>query len=136
MISKFNIAKALKDQAQFVADNNSYTLVARGQKFTPSVNSMHVEETTLFGDDNSVGISDDSSDVQIGIYQLSIHTPKVESKWSGLEVVDIFSVSFKKGLELSFRAQLLRIKNSSLGPMFENDTHYIHFLSIEYSVIG
>lgn len=136
MISKFNIAKALIDQAQVVADANTYLLIPRGKQFTPEVNVMHVEEYVLYGDDNSVGLSDNSSDIQFGIYQLSIHTPKTETKWNGLSVVDIFQASFVKGLQLTSGGQMLRIKSSALGPMFQNDTHFIHILSITYSVIG
>lgn len=135
MINKFDLAKALNNQAKIVTDANSWVLVANGQDFTPDVNNIHVREFVLYGDDNG-GLANDSSDIQIGIYQLSVYTPKTLTKWRGLQVIDILQASFSKGLKLIFNNQMVVIINSSLEHMDINDNHIIHHLSIRFSVIN
>jgi hypothetical protein len=136
MISKFDLAKALRNQAVIVTDANSLRLVGNGESFSPDVNESHVEEIVLYGDDNTVGVGNDSSDVQVGIYQLSAHTPIAQQKWAGLSIVDILAASFTKGLKLTFNSQLVIIMESSIAQMMTNDTHNIHHLSVRFSVIN
>ena len=138
MINKFNIAKALLNKAKQVSTDNGYLLIPESQKHEPSPGETYAQEMVLYGDDNSIGISDNSSDVQFGIYQLNINTPKSESggKWSGLTISSVYQAGFSKGLELAFGGQSLKIKSASLSTMMQNDTHYIHILSVKYSVIN
>lgn len=138
MINKFSIAKALRDQAATIATINSFTLVGNGEGFTPDVNQTYIQEITLYGDDNTIGVADDSSDIQIGVYQMSVYTPKSEdgAKWAGLQIINIFQIGFPKGLELTFDNQTVRVRNASLSSMMQDDTHLIHHLSIVFSVIN
>ncbi len=136
MISKFDLSKALRNQAVIVAAANDYTLVANGEAFTPDVNSSHIVESVLYGDDNSIGLADNSSSISFGIYQLSVHSPKTQSKYVGLAIVDVLQTSFSKGLELTSNSQMVRIKTASLSPMMETDTHLIHHLSLDFTVIN
>lgn len=136
MISKFDLAKALRNQAKIVTDANSITLVGNGEGFSPDVNESHIEEIVLYGDDDSVGLGNASSDIQFGIYQLSLHTPINKTKWDALQVIDILQASFTKGLKLTFNSQLVIVKESSLAEMMTNNTHMIAHLSIRFSVIA
>jgi len=138
MINKFNIAKALFNEAEQVSNDNSYLLIPEGKKHKQDPNETYIEEKVIYGGDNSVGISDDSSDIQFGIYQLNIHTPQAEKggKWAGLEIAGVYQTEFIKGLKLSLDGQSLRIKSTSVMPMNQSKTHYIHILSIVYSVIN
>lgn len=136
MISIFDIAKALRNQAVIVTDANSLKLVGNGESFSPDVNQSHVEEIVVFGDDNSVGLSNDSSDIQIGFYQLSVHTPIHENKWAGMVIIGILKSSFTKGLKLTFNSQLVIITNRSTSQIMPNDTHNVLHLTINYSVIA
>jgi len=138
MINKFNIAKSLFNKAKAVSDDNSYLLIPEGESYKKDPNTTHIEEMVIYGDDNSVGISDDSSDIQFGIYQINVYTPKAEEggKWSGLQIAGVYQAEFSKGLELSFGGQTVRLKNATVQPMIQNDTHFVHVLSIVYSVIN
>ena len=137
MINKFNIAKALFNEAEQVSNDNSYLLIPEGEKHESEPNESYIEEMVLYGDDNSVGLSDNSSDIQFGIYQINVNTPRVEEggKWSGLKISGIYQAAFSKGLTLSFGGQNLRVKNSTLKPMDIKETHFTHVLSIVFSVI-
>lgn len=135
MINKFDLAKALYDQAKIVSDANSYTLIANGQTFEPDVSDMHIEEATLFGEDIPK-VGNDSSQSQVGIYQLAIHTPKTQTKWVGLKIVDVLSAHFSRGLQATYNSQMAVIQNHSLASMQENSTHYIHHLSMKFTVIN
>jgi len=136
MISKFDLAKALRDQAKITADANSIKLVTNGEGFSPGVNQTIIEEAVIFGDDNSIGLAGATSDMQIGIFQLSLHVPKNETKWDGLKIIDILQAAFPRELKLTFNSQLVVIMDSSTGPMFQNDTHFIFILSVSFSVIN
>lgn len=135
-ISKFNLAKALRNEAKIVSDANSFTLVANGEGFTPDVNETFIEEIVLFGDDNSVGLGDVSSDVQFGIYQLSVNSPIGQTKWAGLQIIDILSAHFVRGLKPSFGGQQAVVTIASVAPMMKSDTHLIFHLSVTFSVIN
>lgn len=135
-INKFDLAKALRNEAKTVADNNSYTLVGEDERFEPDPDTTYIKESVLFGDDNSVGLSDNSSDIQIGIYQIDVNIPKNQSKWVALEIAGVFETAFFKGLKLTFNSQFLKIKTSSLSNEMENDTHLFYVLSIIFSVIN
>ncbi len=136
MISKFSIAKALRDQASITATAQGLTLVSFGEQFTPGINESFLEEAVIFGNDDSLGLSDSSSDYQIGVYQIKVYTPKTGTKWQGLGLVDAIQTAFLKGLELTHNGQAIRIKNAYTGPMLLYDTHFIHTFSAEYSALG
>lgn len=136
MISTFDLAKALRDQAKIVTDANGLTLVGNGEGFAADVNESHIEEIVLYGDDNSVGLAAATSDIQFGIYQLSVHSPKNQTKWAGLKIIDILQAHFVRELKPSFNGQGAVINDSSLSPMDQNETHLIHHISITFSVIN
>jgi len=138
MINKFNLAKALLDNAEAISVANSFLLIPDGEAHDPNPNETFIQEKPLYGPDNSVGLADNSSDIQIGIYQININTPKAQEggKWSGLQIAGVFQAGFNKGLQLTFGGQMLRIKNTNIEKMDENDTHFIHILSVVFSVIN
>ncbi len=132
MINKFTLAKALRDNAQTIATANSYTLVTKGEGKEPGPNETFILESVIFGPDNAIGIADNSSDQQTGIYQLSVRTPKHKTKWNNLIIVGILQEGFPRGLDLS----AARIKNSQVSSQMQNDTHLIYVLSVTFSAIG
>ena len=138
MISKHDLAKALLNKAREIATANSYVLVPDGSKYEPDQNTTYIQEFVIYGDDNARGIEDSSSDLQFGIYQISVNTPKALSgaKWLGLKIADIFQTGFARGTELTCNSQTVRTKNSSIQPMETDDTHETHILSVTYSVVN
>ena len=136
MINKFDIAKALKDQASIIATANSYILISTSEPNPGDVNGAYIAEFTLFGDDNPLGIADTSSDMQLGIYQLSVHEPKTSSKWAALAKIGILQTGFARGLQMTYNSQMVRTKNSTISQLQQNNTHFIYHLSIGFSVIN
>ena len=136
MISKFNLAKALRNEAKIVTDANSLTLVGNGEGFIADVNKSHIEEIVLYGDDNSVGLANLSSDIQRPVYQLSVHSPKNQTKWVGLDIADTLSAHFVRGLKPSFNGQKAVVTTASVATMIQNSTHFIYHVSVTLSVIA
>lgn len=138
MIDKFDLAKALYDNAKTISDANSFILVADGESYDKSPEQPYVMEFPLFGDDDAIGISDDSSDIQFGVYQLTICTPKIQEggKWTGLDMIRKYQLGFQRGTVLSYNGQNVRIRNSSVARLQSDDTHFMNALSIQYSVIN
>ena len=138
MISSFSIAKCLLDKTQEVATANGYTLVQFGAKYSPSPSETYIREIPLFGEDRMIGLADNDSDIQYGFYQINIYTPKDNTggKWQARTIESVFKTAFKKGTELTHNAQMLRTRNSKVIQSDSNDTHNVHILSINYSVIN
>ena len=138
MINKHDLAKALLNQARLIAVNNSYNLIPNGMAYQPDPNTAYIQEFVLYGDDNAIGMSDNSCDIQLGIYQITINTPKAQegSKWTGLKIGGVYQSGFARGTELIYNDQKVRIKNSALSEMDSDDTHDAHALSIKYSIIN
>ena len=138
MISKFDLAKALYEQAKLIAGSNSYLLIPNGEAFEPDPNATYIQEFPLYGDDTPRGIEDDSPDMQIGIYQLSINTPKSNegSNWQALAIAKVLQLGFGRGTELIFNQQMVRMRSSSLTQLDDDDTHKIYALSITFTVIN
>lgn len=137
MISKHDLAKALATKCKEIADDNSYLLIAEGIPYSPTVDATYIKEAVLYGSDNANALNDDSSDYMIGIYQLSIYTPRssLSGKYDDLAISEVFQTGFKRGTELTYNNQSLRIKTSTLRPMDFSDTHFLHILSISFNVI-
>jgi hypothetical protein len=138
MISKFSLAKALFNQAKLITDNNSLLLIPNGKGYEPDPNTTYIQEFVLYGPDNSIGLADCSNDIQLGVYQLNINTPKAQegAKWRGLQIGDILQAGFARGTELIHNSQMVRMKTSTLIPMDADDTHEIHILNINFSIIN
>lgn len=140
MISVTSIKMALLGQAVIVSNDNSYVLVPNGGEYTPDINTAYVKEFVITGDDNNTAIGDASADNQVGIYQLTIHTPKslANGKWVSSEMSDIYKAGFPKGMFLTDNGQRLRIVKASsfTNDSLDTNTHYTTILSITYSVIN
>lgn len=138
MINLFTLAKALLDRLTEVTTANSYTLVPAGSEYTRDASATFVEEHVLFGKDDTVGLSADSSDIQFGVYQVNINVPKSQSgaKWKALEMGGIVRGHFPKALILTNGSQEVKIYNSSLSQLDNDETHLQYILSITFSAIN
>lgn len=138
MISKYDLAKALYEQAKLVCANNGYLLIPEGQTYEPEPSATYVQEFVLYGEDTAPGLADDSSDIQLGIYQININTPKEKAgaKWIGLQMAETIQTGFKRGTELTYNGQMVRTKTTATLAMLPNETHEVHILSINFSVIN
>ena len=138
MISQSDLAKALYDQAKSICDLNGYTLIPNGKPYSPTPNDAYIEEFVIYGDEEARGIEDSSSDLQLSIYQLSIHTPKGQAgkMWLARSMADTLRAGFARGTELTHNNQMARTKSSSLIELGGSETHDMHAVSINVSVIN
>ena len=138
MINNFNIAKALFDKAKAISTANNYTLVPEASEYTSNPEQVYIKEYALFGDNRPIGLADNSSDMQRGIYQLTICVPKSQegSKWSALTIAATYQAVFAKGLELTHGGQKVRIVSTGTNILDADDTHVQIALSIRYSIIN
>ncbi|HHZ69081.1 MAG TPA: hypothetical protein EYN54_02100 [Methylococcaceae bacterium] len=135
MIKKADLASALRNNAQAIANANSYNLIVDGREYKPSSTEEYTTEHTLFGDDNKIGMEDGSNDFQIGIYQLTVNVPRNKSNLRALDIVDTFTLGFVRGTELTVNGQMVRMMESSVTALNYNQTHLMYAISIKYSVI-
>lgn len=137
MINALDLAKALANNALSISTINGYNLVPNNETYLPGINETWVQQAALFGDERG-GLADDSSDLQFGIYQISIHTPKTtpSAEWDGLAIAGVYKTGFKRGTELVYNNQMVRMMDSSLRPLDFSATHLTTVLSVRYSVIN
>jgi len=138
MINKLSVAKALGDKLRQVCIDNSFTIIPEGTTVETSVAGAYVRDFVLYGDDNAVGIADNTSDIMTGIYQINLLVPLTQNggKWVSLSMAQIIQSAFSRGLTLTNNNQALRIKNTSLRQLSKTETHYVHILSVSFSVIN
>jgi len=138
MINKFDLSKALFDHAKSIAVANSLKLVPDGEEYETKPDETYLREFVLFGKDDSIGLSDNSKDIQFGIYQINIYIPKIfeGSKWLALKTSEYFQSGFKKGTTLTRNNQSVRMKNSYLNRLDPERDHFVYALSIQYSIIN
>lgn len=135
MIKKTDLILALRGKAIEVTTANNYTLVFSGKTFTPEADQTYIKEDILPGDDNKIGYEDSSNDFQIGIYQLMVNTPRNKSNLDATDIIDVLSLAFSRGTELTVNGQMVRTMESTLTPLDYNPTHLMYALRIKYSVI-
>lgn len=143
MINKFNLKKALRDQLVVVTTANGYDIADYSddnKPFIPDVNKMYIKENVINGDDESVGLSDDSSDFQTGLYQLIINTPKGvglgKGDFTALQTSDVLQEAFKKGQELFQGGQKVRMITPTLKRLSDSDNYIVYSLRLKFSVIN
>ncbi len=132
MISKFDIAKALRDQTEAVCTTNSYALL--GSKAKPNAGDTYILAHLLPGDDNPIGYG--STAMQKGVYQLAVYTPKNKSDMDTFKMTDNLTSHFSRGLKLTHNGQMLVIGKTSSTGNKPNTTHNIVYISVYFSVIG
>lgn len=138
MISKHDLSRALATKAREIASDNSYNLVANNEQYTPDVNEVYIQQFVLGGTSNSPWLADDSDELQFGIYQISVHTPKSSrsAELDGLQIAEVFQLGFKRGTELVYNGQMVRMLEGNIQPLTFDPTHLTHVLSVRYSVIN
>lgn len=138
MIIAQELAKALLNKANEVAIANSYTLIPQGQQYSPGIDETYVMESCLFGDNTTIGYANNSKDIQFGVYQIAIYTPKTQEgyRWLGLSIADKFSEAFAMGAQLSSGGQMVEILKASVTSPTLSSTHMTHILSVRFNVIN
>lgn len=138
MISKHDLAKALSNKAREIAAANGYNLIANNEQYTPNVNEEYIQQFVLGGPNNALGMEGDSPDLQFGVYQISIQTPKSSrsAEWDGLKIAEVFQLGFKRGTKLVYNNQMVRTEESNIQQLKFDPTHLTHVLSVRYSVIN
>jgi hypothetical protein len=139
MISKRLILKALRDNLTHVCLEIGENFKDKRETSPLLADEVAIFDDLLLNDDRSIGLADNSSDMQMGIYQVSIYIPRTfqsNSEWSGLAISDRIQAGFAKGKELCEDGQLTRIKNSKTNELDPVETHFIWAVSIKFSVIN
>ncbi len=134
MVSEFSVRKALLDRLKSLS--GIPTVFAEGSSGTPDPQDYYVEEHVLPAPTSSVGVSNSSSDIQRGVYQIDINFPKAIGKFKALEYGDIIASGFPKGLQLTHGGQQVKISTTSWSPVRHYDLNSTVSLSIRYTVTG
>ena len=139
MISKRLILKALRDNLEHVCLEIGENFKGKRSSELLKTDEVAIFDDLLLSPDRSLGLADNSSDIQKGIYQVSIYIPRTfqsNADWSAMAISDRIQTGFKKGLELCEDGQMTRMKNSRVNELDPIDTHFIYAVSINFSVIN
>lgn len=135
MISKTNLSIALKAKAKSVADSLGVN-ISGSYSYQPGANETYLLGTVLDGDIAHPGINSLSSEVEFGVYQISIRTPLNKSDNTCKSLADTIRAEFPFETVLSYSGQSARVRSSTTAPLRRSETHKIIDLSITYSVIS
>jgi len=133
MIKQFNVEKALRDNLKSIA-----TLAVYGwdNNFEPQVTDSYILEKCMLGN-VAITLSPNDSENANGIYQVDIYTPlATKAKWYGLELRDNLKANYTKGLTAGITGIIINNVNTPSMRMNEANTHRIHTLDINFTVIG
>jgi len=135
MISKFAVSKVFTDKA--VAAAGSIKFVANGEQYSPSIDEPYIKESMLYGNDESIGMKSTDSDVERGVYVLTIYVPRTNkgSKWQGLQLVDTLRGEFPKFTKLSDEP-LIMSREAFVNPMKTGKTHNSYDIDVRFTAIG
>ena len=136
MINEFNAVKSCLDTLKTYADANNYRIAVNGAKFSPLVGEVFLEESYLHND-NSQGLSNSASQVQLPIYQINIHVPKEYGNWKALQIYTQLVSVFERGTDISNDSgQQVRIEQVNSRVLQSTDTHNVLACSVDLRVIG
>ncbi len=138
MINHLNLTKALVNAANTVATAQSHTLVTQGKSYKPKPNDSFIAESLLFGDSSHLGVANDSSQMQRGIYQIDAYVPKCfeGSRFTALEMLSHYQTAFARGSEFTESGQTARAEKNSIAKTPSTKTHNRFTLSVTFSVIA
>lgn len=137
MISSFKTAQALVNKLDAFCTLKGLNIVVFGSTETLDTTQTYIKEHLLDNDEDSVGMSGASSDVEFPIYQIDILTPKNMTKWKNKEVSDLVKAEFKKAeFVLNDGEQSVQIQSTGKSSVIFDDTHAISSLSVNLTVIA
>lgn len=121
---------------QKLASVTTLDIAFYGSQFTPKPDDDYIKETSAITD-NEVALSG-GTEVYRGIYTLVVCTPKAKGKFYNGDKVDEIKNTFGRGLDgnIESNGQKVSIYKSTVGGMFQDDTHIKTPITIDYTVIG
>lgn len=136
MIDEFNAQKSCLTKLKSYADVGGFSVAIDGKTIEFDSDQIYLSER-LLSNDNSQGLSNSSSQIQLPIYQIEIHTPKIMGKWKGLEILNELSTHFERASDISLDAsQQVFIEQVNKTRANPTETHNVTLASVDLRLIG
>ena len=133
MISQFALNKALLDKLVSIT---GLSIAVSGSQFTPDPSTDYLAEKEI--PTSVIGKVGTGSDVQRGMYQVTVCTPIAKKKFYHIGLVDSIAPNFTRGISAGIEhdGQLVSISTVTPSGMYSDDTHLKTALTIDYTVIA
>ena len=135
MINKLQAARDALAKLKEFTDAEGYNVAISGEDYTPSTDEIYLNELFLFNE-NSQGLNNEASQIQLPIYQVAINTPKSMGKWKGLEIAGSLAVLFERGSDISSESQKVIVNTVDCGQLMTGTTHNYYVVSIRLTLIS
>ena len=100
--------------------------------FNPVSGALYIAENYLPADTVEVGLSDDSSNQFIGLYQISVNAISGMYKLEAQTIADSVISHFARGTSLTYEGQKVRIESSSISTGLQDGDRYMIPVSINW----
>ena len=100
--------------------------------FNPVSGDVYLAETYLPATTSGVGISDNSTNQFIGVYQVSVHANSGDYKLEAQTLADSVVSRFARGESLTYQDQKVRIESSSIAVALQEGDRYMIPVSINW----
>ena len=136
MINQFKVKQAFMAAINNAATLLSFDVIELDDSVKRPLDKITLSPFMLGAAPETIGLSDDSPDLQLGAYQIGIYTPKSKSENLTLAVAEQVKPYFSRGDWLEAGGQWCRVKETSQSEIMQDDTHRKVFLTVYYSVIA
>lgn len=114
------IAQALGTRLKAFATTSNLAVAYENALFTPPANAVWLEESFIPVAKKPLGMANNDSDIHTGIYQVTIKAPVNSTKFKALDMADLLTTHFPKGLMLGD----VRIDKSDIGIGINKDANW------------
>lgn len=142
MIDELNTAKSCLEvlsNYQFkdaYGNDIEYDIAIDGKTYEPSPNKVYLQEF-IITNDNAQGYSNNSKQIQLPIYQITINTPKAAGKWLAIGIYAQIQSAFERATDISLdENQRVFVEQVNRASLESSDTHNRLAASVNLSVIG
>lgn len=134
--SFLDISAALDNKLNTYTTASSIPVAWENFDYQPTVGALFLRPTLLPSGTSAIGVSNNSSNDHVGIYQIDVIAPIDQGKGAAFAQADILSTQFARGI-LTYNNIKLQIKSVSRGSGSRDAAWFIVPVFINYnSIIG
>lgn len=135
MIDSFEIIDKLSERGKSISDNLGLSFIFLGRNTAPGTKESYVREKLLEGG-NLRGISNDSSETQISIYQISIYVPRDRGRGPLFNFARLIKEDLYNDPKVSSGTTSILVLNVDTSSLMPNTNHNALHLSVKFRAIG
>lgn len=132
MIKQFDAAKALIDRLNTLEPG--ITVVTQGGTDAPTDGTKYLRAWVMPAGTSVVTLK--TGERQNGVFQIDVLTPKSESTFNNLELVDTVRALFPQTSEYVYGDQTVKVRWTDVSSIMESGSYWFTAVSVNYVTFG